>query len=132
MSCDLCDNAILSSEPEFELQLEPHSALVVRFHRRCHSIWEAARHESMQWSAVAQVTPPTGTPVEARITMAEGRSVILDVICQPDAGAGPLVWLNATTRAPLPPGWEPIEWRRSARTAPEPATPVETSVPKRA
>ena len=58
MACDLCDNAILSSEPEFELQLEPHSPQVVRFHRRCHSIWESARHEAMQWTPVAQIAPP--------------------------------------------------------------------------
>ena len=129
--CDLCDSSILSSEPEFELQLESNSSHVVRFHRRCHSIWEAARQESLQWTPVTQAAPPPSMPVEARIAMTEGRSLILDVICQPDGPSGAAVWLNATTQAPLPAGWQPLEWRRSARSV-EPPPPVETSIPKRA
>jgi hypothetical protein len=130
--CDLCDTAVLSSEPEFELQLEPAASIVVRFHRRCHTIWESARQEALQWTPVAQTAPATGTAVEARVTMGEGRSVILDVVCVPDEKTGAPLWLNATTRAPLPPGWQPLEWRRSVRSAADSAAPVETSVPKRA
>jgi hypothetical protein len=130
--CDLCDTSILSSEPEFELQLEPNASLVVRFHRRCHSIWESARQQSLQWTPIAQAAPPPTMVVEARITMAEGRSVILDVTCQPDETSGARVWLNATTRLPLPAGWQPLEWRRSVRSAADAVTPVESSVPKRA
>lgn len=132
LPCDLCDTSILNSEPEFELQLESTSTHVVRFHRRCHSIWEAARQESLQWTPVATAAPPSETPVEARVTMAEGRSVILDVICKQDERTGSLSWINATTSAPLPPGWQPIEWRHSVRTAADPSPSIEPSLPKRA
>ncbi len=85
LPCDLCDAAILASEPEFELQLDlsapSHS---IRFHRQCHSIWNDVREEytpANDWRPIAEQLPPLGVPVEARISLGATRSIILNLIC---------------------------------------------------
>jgi len=114
LRCDLCDSAITSDEPEFELQLDPTpGGEPVRFHRLCHGLWNEAREdcEPGGWRPVSRELPPPGAIVEARITLGARRSIILTVICLSDESTVPPVWLNATTRGPLPEGWLPIEWR---------------------
>ena len=115
LTCSLCDAAILSSEPEFELQfdLSPSSASL-RFHRQCHSIWIEVREEyrAPEWRLVSEQLPPYGTLVETRVRLAATRSIILNLICSSSAAAGePCIWVNGTTGDPLPEGWHPIEWR---------------------
>ena len=117
LRCDLCDAVITSDEPEFELQLDIiPSGEPVRFHRLCHSLWNEAREdcEPGGWRPVSRELPPPGIVVEARITFGTRRSIILNVVCLSDEGTVPPVWLNATTRGPLPEGWIPIEWRPPA------------------
>jgi hypothetical protein len=117
LTCALCDAAIASSEPEFELQFEPSVPLsqTVRFHRECHAIWSDARDELQptptEWHTVAQQLPPFGALVEARVSLGEARSIILNAICSSDRIAGGHSWINPMTGGPLPPGWRPIEWR---------------------
>lgn len=114
LRCDLCDEAITSDEPEFELQLDPiPSGEPIRFHRLCHGLWNEAREDSEPggWRPVSRELPPPGVVVEARVTLGARRSIILSVICLSDEGTVPPVWLNATTHGPLPEGWLPIEWR---------------------
>jgi hypothetical protein len=113
LRCDLCDSPISSSEPEFELQLDlAESAGSVRFHRQCHAIWNEVR-ESWRaggWRVIAREPPPFGATIEARVKLAETRTIILSVTCLGEpASGGP--WINATTGGPLPEGWRPIEWR---------------------
>lgn len=115
LACDLCDAAILSSEPEFELQLDlsmPSES--VRFHRQCHAIWsEALERDSLAygWRPVDEELPPFGALVEARLRLGEARSLILNVRCLQEPPPAPPSWINATTGAPLPEGWRPLEWR---------------------
>jgi hypothetical protein len=120
LPCNLCDAAILSSEPEFELQFElsPTSS-PFRFHRQCHAIWNEVREEYRppEWHLVSEQLPPFGVLVEARVSLGETRSIILGLICATDADAGTCTWVNATTRAALPADWRPLEWRHpSGRT----------------
>jgi hypothetical protein len=115
LSCDLCGTAILATQHEFEVQTDlAASAEVVRFHRRCHTIWDLVREELVpepaQWTPVAIQLPAPGDIVEARLSLGAGRAIVLDVIYLGDSG-GAQSWLNATTRASLPVGWDPVEWR---------------------
>ncbi len=113
LRCDLCDAAISSSEPEFELQLDLASGgEPVRFHRLCHTIWSEVREESQPgtWRAVSRELPTSGAVVEARVSLGERRSIILSVVYL-NVPPSPGEWLNATTGGPLPEGWHPIEWR---------------------
>jgi len=145
LPCDLCGAAILSSEPEFELQLDlraPSESL--RFHRQCHSIWSEVREEyspanANAWCAVADRLPPFGVHVETRVALTGGRSVILTAVCSRAEPPDPASWINVTTGGPLPEGWCPIEWRHPAPTKSGPATQFEpapqsadSSVTKRA
>ncbi|MGB6451867.1 MAG: hypothetical protein WBE92_14045 [Steroidobacteraceae bacterium] len=135
--CDLCDAAILSSEPEFELQLDlsmPSES--VRFHRQCHTIWSEALENYLpahDWRPVAEELPPFGALVEARLSLGEARSLILNVRCLEAAPPAPASWINATTGTPLPEGWRPVEWRyppgAEAEATPQ---PFDSSLPRRA
>jgi hypothetical protein len=118
LSCDLCDTAILATQPEFEVQTDLAApAETVRFHRRCHTIWDLVRQELVpepaQWTPVATQLPAPGDLVEARLSLGGGRAIVLDVIYVGDSAGAPS-WLNATTRAALPVGWDPVEWRQRA------------------
>ena len=121
LPCNLCDAPILSSEPEFELQFDlSPSASPLRFHRQCHAVWNEVREEYRppEWRLVSEELPPSGALVEARVSLGEARSIILSVICSSDPEKGACLWVNATTGAPLPLGWQPIEWRHpSGRSA---------------
>lgn len=110
--CELCGAAILTSEPEFEVQLElTPSAPSLRFHRACHAVWETARAEvEAGWTQVSEQLPPPESCVEARVVLSPGRAIILNLICRLDPQSGP-TWINATTLAALPDGWTAIEWR---------------------
>lgn len=137
LACDLCDAAILSSEPEFELQLDlsmPSES--VRFHRQCHTIWsEALEHylPAHGWRPVAEALPPFGALVEARLSLGDARSLILNVICLEETPPAPPSWINATTGAPLPEGWHPVEWRyQPAAEAEASPQPFDSSLTRRA
>jgi len=117
LRCDLCEAAITTEEPEFELQLDlTPSGEPVRFHRLCHALWNEAREECDpgNWRPVSRELPPHGVVVEARVSLSTSRSIILNVICHApdgDTGRAAPAWLNGTTGGPLPDGWVPIEWR---------------------
>lgn len=137
LPCDLCDAAILSSEPEFELQLDLSApSESVRFHRQCHTIWSEALEDPLpaaDWRPVAEELPPFGALVEARLSLGEARSLILSVMCLEAAPPAPASWINATTGAPLPEGWRPVEWRyQSAAEAEATQQAVDSSVHRRA
>jgi len=136
LACALCDAAILSSEPEFELQFDLAApSQTVRFHRECHAIWSDARDELQpaEWHAVTQQLPPLGTLVETRVSLGEARSIILNAICSSDTIAGGHSWINPVTGGPLPSSWRPIEWRHLSAVGTDAGggTDVPT-VPKRA
>jgi hypothetical protein len=117
VSCSLCDEPILESEPEMELEFEGVTgAPIVRFHLRCQSVWDSARQAptSFQWVSVTEQMPPLHMVVEARLNLGSERSLILNVMRVCDGETGPVVWLNATTNAQLPGHWQPVEWRRLA------------------
>jgi hypothetical protein len=133
LRCTLCNEPILNTEPEFELQFDTSSsAPPIRFHRQCHSVWESARHEPMmaneRWTPVSFAMPPAGVPVEVRWEMGDSRVIILGSMMARDIGSGEWLWLNLTTKAPLPHGWHAIEWRPSPSSTPEPA-PLESIPP---
>jgi hypothetical protein len=113
--CSLCDEPILDSEPEMELEYESAAPVqqVVRFHLQCQSAWEAERQgpRSSAWTSVDAELPPLHATVEARISLGEGRVLILSVMRVCDGESGPVVWLNATTNSQLPEKWIPVEWR---------------------
>jgi hypothetical protein len=129
--CELCGMVISSSEPEFEVQLElTSSAPSLRFHRACHAVWETARAEAeVGWTQVSERLPPVESRVEARIMLGAGRAIILNLICRMDPQSGP-TWINATTLAPLPEGWMPLEWRARADEAA--SGPAESSLSRSA
>jgi len=132
--CDLCDTPIPPHEPEFELQLDlAEPGRLLRFHRQCHAAWEAARREFEPggWTQVSDALPPEGTVVEARLSLGAPRNIILDVQVVRERDAPPL-WLNVTTREPLPKGWEPVEWRLRPVRSEVPASPASASVSRRA
>jgi hypothetical protein len=124
LPCDLCDAAILDSEPEFELQFDlTPSSSPIRFHRKCRSIWNEVRNEYRppEWWLVSEQLPPIGALVEARVSLGETRSIILSLLCSGDPATGEYTWVNGTTGAPLPEGWHAVEWRHpteSRRDAP--------------
>lgn len=131
LPCSLCGELISRTETEMELQLgDGANAPVVRFHLRCHLIWESARREAARssWIRVTDELPPMGAAVEARIAIGEGRSVILTVSYELPAA----VWLNVNTGEPLPSGWRPIEWRHLVVPRTEPESPAELPAPRRA
>jgi hypothetical protein len=137
LPCDLCREPILQTEPEFELQFDNTPGSGLRFHRQCHSVWELARHEPAteheHWTAVGSELPPIGAPVEVRWEMGDTRTLILT--CARNAGISDPVWINLTTKAPLPHGWRPIEWRPTPGAPPQPTPEPEiepAAVPKRA
>ncbi len=137
LPCALCDAAILSSEPEFELQLDlSDTSQSVRLHRQCHSIWNEVREEyspTSHWRLIVEQLPPFGAPVEARVSLGGGRSVILTVMCLKDPSAPACSWINITTGGPLPEGWCPIEWRQlSGQKAESTAQFGDSSLPRRA
>lgn len=119
--CSLCDEPILESEPEMELEYEAAApAQVVRFHLQCQSVWEAERQgpRPASWTSVDAELPPLHAVVEARISLGEGRVLILSVMRVCDGESGPVVWLNATTNSQLPENWRPVEWRLLALQQP--------------
>lgn len=131
LPCSLCGELISRTETEMELQLgDGADAPVVRFHLRCHLIWETARREAARnsWIRVVDELPPQGAAVEARIAIGEGRSVILTVSCE-HPGA---IWLNVNTGEPLPAGWRPIEWRYLEVPRTETESRAELPTPRRA
>lgn len=111
--CSLCDKPILDSEPEMELEFEGKDVQsVVRFHLQCQSVWDEVRQQrASPWTLVSIELPPLLQIVEARLALNESRSVILSVMRVNHGDTGPIVWLNVTTNSPLPPNWQPIEWR---------------------
>jgi hypothetical protein len=136
LACDLCGEPILPTEPEFELQFDMKPGPGIRFHRQCHSIWESVRHEPASaqehWTAVALALPPTGVPVEVRWEMGDSRSIILGCTLARDASLDEWIWINLTTKAPLPPGWRAIEWRPSPVAVQSGQQHIEPSIPKSA
>lgn len=119
--CSLCDEPILDSEPEMELEYETAPAApVVRFHLQCQSAWEAERQgpNASAWISVDVELPPLHAMVEARLSLGEGRVLILSVMRVCDGESGPVVWLNATTNSQLPDHWRPVEWRALAAQQP--------------
>ncbi len=121
--CSLCDEPILASEPEMELEYETVAPVqIVRFHLQCQSAWEAERHgpRVAAWTPVDIELPPLHSIVEARISLGEGRVLILSIMRVCDGDSGPVVWLNATTNSQLPEHWRPVEWR--ALPTEQPAT----------
>lgn len=134
-ACSLCGAPISTSEPEFELQFDvPPAPAVLRFHRQCHLAWDSALHElsAAQWLSIAQSLPPANVPIEARIELNARRSIILGVMYAEQRDTGELEWVNLTTRAPLPPGWRPVEWRYAPGTPQTAAPEAERSIPKSA
>jgi hypothetical protein len=111
--CSLCDKPILDTEPEMELEFEGKDVQsVVRFHLQCQSVWDEVRQQrASPWTLVSIELPPLLQIVEARLALNESRSVILNVMRVNHGDTGPIVWLNATTNSPLPPNWQPLEWR---------------------
>ncbi|MGH8149304.1 MAG: hypothetical protein ACRETB_04915 [Steroidobacteraceae bacterium] len=142
LPCALCDAAILSSEPEFELEFgRAPSEPTVRLHRECHSVWNEAREAfepAKAWHPAAEELPPRGALVEARVSLSGTRSIILSVICLkvppvPPSSEPGHTWINATTQRALPDGWCAMEWRflggENPQTSPERS---DCSFPRRA
>jgi hypothetical protein len=138
LPCALCEQPIGTTEPEFELQFDTAATPGIRFHRQCHSIWESARHEPAgeheHWTPAAATLPPLGVPVEVRWDMGDARSLILSCMTARDVASSGWMWINLTTKAPLPLGWRPIEWRPTPGTAflLDDAAEQAPSIPKRA
>jgi hypothetical protein len=89
--------------------------------------------EHEHWTPVSQLMPPPATPVEVRWDMGDSRSIILGSMMARDAGTGDWLWINLTTKAPLPYGWRAVEWRPSpTATLESPQQHIEPLIPKRA
>lgn len=131
-TCSLCDQPILDTEPEMELEYEGDPSLsVVRFHLQCQTVWEEVRQaRNSPWTLVSTELPPLLHVVEARLSLSTQRAIILNVMRVNHGDTGPLVWLNATTNSPLPTHWQPVEWRPVADQ--QLHTPREQSLPGRA
>jgi hypothetical protein len=112
-ACSLCDQPILDTEPEMELEYEGSEPQgVVRFHLQCQSVWDEMRQaRTSPWTLVSAELPPLLHIVEARLSLSQQRSIILTVMRVNHGDTGPVVWLNATTNSPLPQNWQPLEWR---------------------
>ena len=129
-ACSLCDDPILESEPEMELEYDASAPVsTVRFHLRCQTLWDLARQVPLpsQFISVEDQMPPLHTVVEARLTLGEGRSLILNVMRICDGETGPVIWLNATTNGQLPENWHPVAWRSlemPPMATPTPAAPM--------
>jgi len=135
LPCSLCDQPILETEPEMELEYESAgTSSATRFHLRCQSMWDVARQalkqslKPSQWIPVAEEMPPLHTVVEARLSLGGTRAVILNIMRVCDGNTGPVVWLNATTNGQLPDAWEPVEWRDVAGQ-PRAGAPIPVSSP---
>ena len=131
-TCSLCDKPILDTEPEMELEYDSEpSQAVVRFHLQCQTVWDEVRQaRSSPWTLVSDELPPLLHIVEARLSLSQQRAIILNVMRVNHGDTGPIVWLNATTNSPLPPNWQPIEWRPVADQ--QLPTPTELTPPGRA
>lgn len=137
--CDLCDSAILATEPEFELQFELGAA-AIRFHRRCHAAWEFVRKQPAGahelWTPVTQTPPPASFPVEVRLDLGDSRTVILGAMLSRDAETSDLIWINLTTQSALPRHWKPVEWRvapgRPLAAPPVSDHSIQPPIPRRA
>jgi len=133
LPCNLCDIAILETEPEMEVEFDtsttPH---VLRFHLQCHSAWDAVRRAPApgDWTPMDHTLPPFDAIVEARLVMRGGRPVILSVM-RARRGDKDAVWMNATTNLPLPDSWCPLEWRYPPALDSSEQT-ARSSAPKRA
>jgi hypothetical protein len=135
LNCSLCDEPILASQPEMELEYEAAApAQVVRFHLQCLSAWEDERQGpgASSWISVDAELPPLHAVVEARLSLGEGRALILNVMRVCDGESGPVVWLNATTNSQLPENWHPVEWRVRPGQQPLEVTEPSPSAPRRA
>ena len=130
-ACSLCDKPILDSEPEMELEYEGgEPQVVVRFHLQCQTVWDEMRYaRDSAWTSIARELPPLLHVVEARLSLNQQRSIILNVMRVNHGDTGPIVWLNATTNSPLPQNWRPVEWRPVADQ--QLATPSEMGMPGR-
>ena len=134
LHCSLCDEPILESEPEMELEYEAAAPMqVVRFHLQCQSVWEAERlgPKGSPWTAIEAELPPLHSVVEARLSLGEGRVLILNVMRVCDGESGPVVWLNATTNSQLPDNWRPVEWRMPGVQPPAAAVTESKPAPRR-
>lgn len=81
---------------------------------------EYARLLPGDWRHVAEELPPRGVTVEARVSLSETRSIILNLTwLEGDAAA--VSWINSITGGPLRDGWRPVEWRYGAHAAPRAA-----------
>lgn len=131
LACSLCDHPIADTGPEMELEFDGAITTdALRFHLQCQGIWDSVRRAPAEdeWILIEKRVPPFDTVVEARVNLSGSRSVILGVVLS--RGRGPDgVWLNATTSAPLPAAWRPMEWRYPAGLEPKPA---ESASPRRA
>src|SRR5262245_5216634 len=61
LTCSLCDEPILESDPEMELEFDgTATARTLRFHLQCHSVWEAERRAPAPdaWIPIETATPP--------------------------------------------------------------------------
>jgi hypothetical protein len=86
------------------------------------------RNDSLPWTSISAALPPLLQLVEARLSLGEQRTIILNVMRANHGDTGPIVWLNATTNSSLPSHWQPIEWRPVAGwPLPAPAEPTPPS-----
>jgi hypothetical protein len=89
--------------------------------------------ESEHWMPVSKAMPPAGVPVEVRWEMGDSRSVILGSMTARDVGTDEWIWINLTTKAPLPYGWRAVEWRPSPVLPPSTQQQqTDTAIPKSA
>ncbi|MEJ1960171.1 MAG: hypothetical protein WDO56_00910 [Gammaproteobacteria bacterium] len=103
---------------------------VVRFHLQCQSVWDEMRQTgSSPWTLISDELPPLRCIVEARLSLGQQRSIILNVMRINHGDTGPVVWLNATTNSQLPENWQPVEWRPLGDQTL--ATPAELAAPGR-
>ena len=129
--CSLCDKPILDTEPEMELEYDGAFAqAVIRFHLQCQSAWDEVRQvRASPWTLVSEELPPLLHVIEARLSLKESRTIILNIMRINHGDTGPVVWLNATTNSPLPNNWQPVEWR--AIDQPRVVAPPVESLPGR-
>ncbi|MBX5462910.1 MAG: hypothetical protein IRZ28_17715 [Steroidobacteraceae bacterium] len=130
LPCSLCDQPILATEPEMELEYESSERVpTVRFHLRCQVLWDSAcQQKASQWIPVRDALPPLHTVVEARVSFGTaGGGVVLNVIRVCDGRTGPIIWINATTNVRLPEGWQPTEWRALPEASPPALASADTA-----
>ena len=112
-ACALCDRVTTPAEIEFRLDyLDQAGEHSIRLHRRCHAVWDAERRPPVdKWTSVTRAVPPPNVRVEARLRLAEGRTIILDIRRETRPGHDGVTWINATNGEPLRASWAPVEWR---------------------